>query len=68
MYFGSILHKYNGFKLFVSGVIVSQKVSNGDGKLQFFGGTIILLAFFVHEYIFGQRYILHWKKIEQNER
>ena len=28
---------FNGFKLSVSDIIVSQKSSNGDGQLQFFG-------------------------------
>ena len=28
---------YDGFKLSVHDIIVSQKVSNGDGKLLFFG-------------------------------
>ena len=31
---------FNGLKLSVIDVIVSQKSSNGDGQLQIFGGTI----------------------------
>ena len=35
--------------------MISQKGSNGDRKLWFFGRTIINLALFVQRYIFGQK-------------
>ena len=44
-------------KFSFSDVIVSQKSSNEDGKLHFFGGTIILLALFV-----SKMYVLDTKE------
>ena len=56
------LFSYNGvcqvvLKLSITDVIVSQKGSNGDGKLHFFGRDYILLALFAQKHIFGQRYM-----------
>ena len=45
-------------KLSIIDVIVSQKGSNGDGKLHLFGRDYILFALFAQKYIFGQRYML----------
>ena len=47
-------------KLSICDVIVSQKGSNGDGKLHFFGRDYILLALVVKKIPLGQRGILIW--------
>ena len=47
----------NIFQLSNSDVIVSQKGSNGEGSISL-GRTIILLALFTQNLMFGQRYIL----------
>ena len=60
---------FNGLKLSISDVIDSQKLSNGDGKLQFFGRDYNLYVLDMQEKsVKDKKFLLALQNFAQNEQ